>query len=198
MVLDIPETLQEITQRILPKDDSALFFTDVSKTLDKDVDSVLRDMYARLVLKYVHETDHDTIADKEAWKQHYKNYFDKYQLTQKLHPGKVKTKMGHWEFEHTCKNGALHCFESVTFDLSSDDYIRKKVYTWAGRVDELSITKEPIHLYLLSLLPEKKDLQKFIREKLDNKKLGKAIIEVVHPDEAEKLIKKVKIAFEYH
>ncbi len=193
-----PSNLREITQNILPEDDSALFFTDVSKILDLDVDTVLKDLYLRLVLKYVHETDHDTLADKAVWKQHYKDYFDKYRLTEKLHPGKVKTKMDEWDFERTVQNGTLHCFESVTFDLSSDDYIRKKVYTWAGRVDELKSAKEPIHLYLLSVLPDKKELQKFIKEKLDNKELGNTIIEIVHPKEAEKIIKKVKTALENH
>ena len=72
------------------------------------------------------------------------------------------------------------------------------MYTWAGRVDELKSAKEPIHLYLLSVLPDKKELQKFIKEKLDNKELGNTIIEIVHPKEAEKIIKKVKTALENH
>lgn len=195
---EMPASLADITSRILPKDDSALFFTDTAKIMDVDSDVLLKDLYERLVLKYVHESDHDTLADKEVWKQYYKTFFDKYHLTEKLHPKTVETKMDKWNFEHTCKNGALHCFESVSFDLSSDEYIKKKVYTWAGRIDELKTAKEQIHLYLLSALPVKTELKKFINEKLGKIKMDNAIVEIVDTDAAEKVAKRVKTQLEEH
>jgi hypothetical protein len=190
--------LNEITNKILPRDDSALYFTATAKVLDINLDSLLTNLYDRLILKYVHDSDHDTLADKEVWKQYYKIHFDKYKLTEKLHPVTVKTKMDEWNFERTCKNGALHCFESVSFDLLNDESIRRKVYTWAGRVDELRTAKEPIHLYLLSLLPQNKELKKFIQEKLSNREISNAIIEIVDSKSADKVVKLVKEQLENH
>ncbi len=193
-----PNEIGEITKQILPKDDSALFFTDTAKMMDVNADALLNGLYERVVLKHVHEADHDTLADKEVWKKYYKTYFDKYKLTEQLKAVSVKTKLDNWQFEHTCKNGALHCFETVSFDLSTDDYIRKKVYTWAGKVDELKTAKEEIHLYLLATLPEKKELQKFIREKLNKQQIGNATIEIVDTASADKTVKKVKKLMEEH
>lgn len=192
------KNLQDITSKILPKDDSALFFTDTAKILDLNSESLLNNLYERLVLKYVHENDHDSLADKEVWKQQYKIYFDKYELTQKLHQATIKTKMDEWNFERTYQNGSLHCFETVSFDLSSDDYIRKKVYTWAGRIDELKTAELPIHLYLLTAMPEKKELKKFIKEKLDNLQLNNTVVEVVDSGSADKVVRKVKKQLEEH
>lgn len=195
---EAPVSIEDITKQVLPKDDSALYFTDVAKILDVNIDSLLNSLFERLVLKNVHETEHETLADSAVWRQYYKTFFDKYNLTDKLKPKTVKTKADQWNFEHTCKNGALHCFESVSFDLSSDDYIKKKVYTWAGKIDELKTAKEHIHLYLLTALPEKVELKKFIRMKLDNLKLDNAFVEVVDTNSADKVIRNVKKQMEEH
>jgi hypothetical protein len=36
--------------------------------MDVDSDVLLKDLYERMVLKYVHESDHDTLADTTAEK----------------------------------------------------------------------------------------------------------------------------------
>jgi hypothetical protein len=195
---DAPSSVEEITAKILPKDDSALFFTGTEKILDLNADSVLNDLFGRLVAKYVQETDHDTLADKEVWRQLYKSYFDKYELTTKLHPATIKTKMDKWNFERTFQNGALHCFESVSFDLSNDDTIRKKVYTWAGRIAELKTASSAVHLYLLTAMPEKRELKKFIKEKLEEHDIENTVVEIVEPSKGEKLAKQLKTLAEEH
>ena len=198
MFQDAPASLQEITTKVLPKDDSALFFTETEKILDLNTESVLHDLYERLVIKYVHEADHDTLDDKEVWKQLYKSSFDKYEVTTKLHPATIKTKMDNWNFERTFQNGSLHCFESVSFDLSSDDTIRKKVYTWAGKIAELKTATTAVHLYLLTAMPEKRELKKFIKAKLEEHELKNTVVEIVEPEKGEKLAKQLKALAENH
>lgn len=196
---ELPSSIEDITKQILPKDDSALFFTDAAKILDISAEAVLGRLYERLVVKNVQETDHDSLLDGAVWKEFYKAYFDKYQLTEKLKAASVKTKMDSWNFERTCRNGALHCFEGISFNLSNEENIKRKVYTWAGRIDELKTSKEEIHLYLLTALPEKLELQKFIREKLGKLSLNNsATVELVDVGSAEKVIKKVKKQMEEH
>lgn len=192
MFQEAPQSLQEITTKILPKDDSALFFTETEKILDLNAGSLLHDLFERLVIKYVHEPDHETLADKEVWKQLYKTYFDKYEITAKLHPATIKTKMDKWNFERTFQNGALHCFESVSFDLSNDDTIRKKVYTWAGKIAELKTASTAVHLYLLTAMPEKRELKKFIKEKLEEHEIKNTVVEIVEPSKGDKLAKQFK------
>ncbi|MES2331730.1 MAG: DUF3037 domain-containing protein [Bacteroidota bacterium] len=186
------DSLNEITAQVLPKDDSALFFTAVNKALDVDITTFSKDLYSRIVLRNIQDEDSDTMLDKEVWKKVYKSYFDKYELTKELHPAKIKTHLDEWNFERTCQNGALHCFESVSFELSNADYIKKKVYTWAGRVEELKTAKQEIHLYLLSVLPEERKLISFIKEKLGHLQLGKATVELVSVNNADKVIKTVQ------
>lgn len=192
MLLERYDSLHEITVQLLPKDDSALFFTEVKFSLDLNLNYLLQDLFARLVIKNIQEEDNDGLQDKEVWKKIYKSYFDKYGLTKKLQPAKVKTHLDEWNFERTCQNGALHCFETVSFELSNADYIKKKVYTWAGRVDELKTSKQDIHLYLLSALPEQKKLVSFIKEKLGKLEYKNAVVQLVDISNAEIVLKSVQ------
>ena len=195
---EFPVALQDITKQVLPKDDSSLFFTDTAKILDLNIDSLLDGLYKRLVLTSAHEADNGTMADADVWKKLYKQYFDQYGLTDKLKPINVKTHLDSQAFEHSCKNGALHCFESVSFDLSNDENIKKKVYTWAGRIQELKTVDEELNLYLLTALPEKEGLKVFIKGMLNDVKIGNTTVQIVETSNAEGIIRGVKTKMEEH
>lgn len=194
------ESIDEITKQVLPKDDSALFFTESKKLLELTIDVAVEELFEKFVMNYVDEKEREYVTDKEVWQNLYKSYFDSLKITEHLQSHKVKTELDTWEFEKAWKNGVWNCFESVSFDLVKEDSIKDKAYKWWGKVDELRTINEPIHVYLLSKFSSQHpELNKFIKKKLGNIKIRKHVtVELVSERDAEKFAKRIKKEIEEH
>src|ERR1700722_9081650 len=146
-------SLDEITKSILPKDDSALIFSEIKRTLDISGESTVADLFSRFVSAHlIEDEDEEVRRDKEVWNKIYKKHFDDYGISGHLAAHKVKTQNDELEFDKAWKNGAWNCFETVSFNLTRPDAIKNKVYKWVGKLDELNSSKEEMHIYLLSVL----------------------------------------------
>lgn len=191
-------SLETITSQVLAKDDSALFFTDVKTVLDIDGQTLLQELFERLVMRHVIDEERSSIQDNEVWTKIYKPYFEKASFAPELKEAVVKTKHDELHFDKTIRNGQLHCFEPISFQLTSDDNIRRKAYTWSGRLQELETSKEPMHIYLLAAMPSDHKLQSLLKDKFNNKKIGETIIELVDERNAEQVVNKVEKLMEEH
>ena len=148
------ENLASITSAILPNDDSALMLSEVKYALDIDVEIALKDLYAKLVEKYIHnDTTVQTLSDSDVWTKKYKSYFDKYKITNRLIKHEVKTKNDSFIFSKSWENEIWHCYEPISFDLLHEDSIKDKAYKWTGRLSELDKTNEKIHITFLTKFP---------------------------------------------
>jgi Protein of unknown function (DUF3037) len=193
------ESLSAITQTILPKDDSALIFSEVKMTLDVNVQSTVQDLFTRFIKTHLLEEDDEVRRDKEVWNKVYKKHFDDYGISSHFHAHTVKTKNDELEFERAWKNGAWNCFETVSFNLSRPDSIKNKVYKWVGKLDELNSAKEPLHIYLLSVLPhDHPELTNFITKKIKSKSTDNARVQIVSEKEIEGFAKKIKREIDSH
>lgn len=184
--------LDSITSSILPIDDSALVLSEVKYALDIDFDLALKDLYAQLVEKYIHNDNKvQSLTDSDVWNKKYKTYFDKYKITNRLVKHEVKTKNDNFIFAKSWKNEIWHCYEPVSFDLQHEDSIKDKAYKWTGRLRELDKTKEKIHITFLANFPSNNSkLIAFIKEALKQES-NNLEIELVQESDAEKLAKKI-------
>ncbi|MBL7769303.1 MAG: DUF3037 domain-containing protein [Flavipsychrobacter sp.] len=192
-------SLDGITKQVLPKDDSALIFSEVKRTLDINAEVAVRDLFSRFVRIHVIDEDDEIRRDKEVWNKVYKKHFDENGITKHFQHHKVKTQNDELEFDKAWKNGAWNCFESVSFNLNRPDAIKNKVYKWVGKLDELSSATEPVHIYLLSVLPhEHPELNNFITKKIQSKSTDKTKIEIISEEQLEMAAKKIKQEIEQH
>jgi hypothetical protein len=188
-------SLEGITSSILPKDDSALQFSEVMQGMDIELDIAFEDIYERLVQTHLKKTDSEEVkTDYDVWKKVYKNYFDKYGITKYLKSHTVETRNDRLEFEHAWQNGKWNCYKTVSFNLKRKDSIKSKVYKWDGILNELATTKEETEVYLLTYLPKHhhKELEEFIRNKLNARKDGYSKIQLVTDNEIDSFINEVK------
>lgn len=184
--------ISDITNIILPKDDSALECTITMQGLDVNPESALDGLFDRLVNKYIPETEKEARSDNEVWKTHYKKFFDKYNITKKLVSHEIKTKNDKIEFDKSWKNGSWHCYQALSFDLKRTESIKNKVYKWSGIINELENTNELIHLYLLMEDSKKhKEINNFILDTFKNRDNENLKVSIVNQKEAEKFAKHV-------
>lgn len=193
------EDIRQITKKVLPIDDSALFFTEPEQLMDVDIKASATYLFDRLVASNFPEHEKEFRNDKEVWRKVYKQYFDKLNISKYLTPVEVSTKFEKVTFEHTWKNGHLNFFETVNFDLEKIESIRHKVFRWAGQIDELKTADEKFHLYLLSIFPDQNaKTSKFIKEFLDSKSTEQVIVEIVTPDNVSSVTENLKREIELH
>lgn len=123
------QQINGVVNNILPKDDSALYFTEIKKGLDENLDCFVDDMFLRFVkVHLIDEDDKEARNDKQVWNKIYKKHFDDNGISSHLATHIVKTKNDELEFDKAWKNGVWNCFEPVSFNLTKPDTIKDKVY----------------------------------------------------------------------
>lgn len=147
-------SLEEITARVLPKDDSSLQCSEPIKGLSLNFGKTFKELFDRYVTRYESSQVRESRTDEEAWNQVYRKYFDEYGITKKLTKHEIKTQNDTFKFDLTYKNGALHLYNPVSFDLVDHDSIRQKAYAWKGRIAEIETANEKINIHMLLLYPE--------------------------------------------
>ena len=184
--------LDEITNSILIKDDSALVLTAVKQALDINIDKALQDLYERMVERYEKSKSTPNATDNEVWRTVYKNYFDQVGITKKLSNHCVTANTININFDKAWKNGVWHCYQPLTFNLRHSESIQNKAFKWSGIVKALEAKDEALNLYFLTTSPQDhEDLKEFIYKTLlqETKKIH---IEIVEEKDAEQFAKKVK------
>lgn len=186
------QSIEALTNSLLPPDDNGWYFSQVWQGRHFDHELNFEELYARIIGQY-QETSVKRQDDAFAWKNVYKKYFDRYNLTPKLRPHQVKTNTDAFDFQHTCKNGAWHCFQSLSFALKHEGSIKDKIYRWDGIARELLTSREPLKVYLLSIFPDNPHLSELIRTKL-NIQEGNVEVRVISEEEAGQVALQLKDA----
>jgi Protein of unknown function (DUF3037) len=191
-------SIEEVTNSILTKDDSALECCSMNMGIDINGQAAMDDLFERLINKYNHETDKDFHNDKYVWRKIYKKHFDENGITGKLKEHIVHTDHDVIQFDKAWKNGVWNCYQTLSFDLKKTDSIKNKVYKWSGILSELENSNEKLHLYFLTVSPSRnRTIKKFIEDTL--KRQGKKIqVSIVTEKQAESFALSVKKEIEAH
>ena len=193
-------SVEEITRAVFPRDDSAVLFSDVRKTLGVDLDTVTAELADRMItVRHLDKGREEVKSDRELWAKVYKRYFDERNISQYLVPRTVTTKYAKITFDHSWQNGHVNFFESANFDLLHEDSIKNKVRRWAGQIDELATSEENYHLYLFSQMPaDKPDIAQYIHQFLADKSTDKVRVEVVTPEGAAEVADGLQVEMAAH
>lgn len=189
----LPNKLSEITSALLPPNDAALFFTETFAGIDLSPKAAFDDLCKRLLFKYIEMPVTTSLTDEEVWNKLYKQHFKEKQLLSRLLPHTVRTSKDRFEFEHAWKNGAWHCYEPVSFELQQPDSVKKKVYHWKGKMQELGTSAEPVKIHLMTALPQQPELRRFVLDMLQGQTFGQAHLEIVQPEQAEQITSQLQL-----
>ncbi len=180
--------IEQITNGVIAPDDSALQFGKVEMGIDINIQNAFEHLYKRLVLQYESPEPVKYLTDSDVWRKEYKSFFKEFETRKLIVNRKVKTK-GEVEinFDYAIKNGKWNYLEPVTFDLSNTSNITDKVFRWMGKLEELGQSNESFNLYLLSKLPDNKEMTTFIYERLGNRSDKNHHIQIIEPEDAKQL-----------
>ncbi len=193
------DQLELITNNILIRDNNAIRLSSAKMAIDMSLEAALDDLYNSQVEKYeANKKENKSLLDDDVWKMKYKSYFEKYGIDKRLKSHDVRVPKDVISFDKSWKNEIWHCYEPLSFVLKEKESIKDKVYKWAGRLQGLQQSSEPLHLTLMtSISPSHNDLMSFIKEYLkvssDN-----LTVDIVTDDLAENLALSIKEKMELH
>lgn len=193
------EQLELITNQILIRDNNTIQLSEVKSAIDIDLEAALDDLYNSQVERYLPVKENSqSLLDDDVWKLKYKNYFEKYGVDKRLKLHEVQVPKDVLTFDKSWKNEIWHCYEPLSFFLKESESVKDKVYKWAGKLQGLQQSKEPLHLTLMtSISPKHKELMSFINEYLKVSS-GNLTVDIVTDDQAESLAIDIKNKMEIH
>jgi len=143
------EDLGEMVRRVLPPDDGSLQWSEAGGGLAENAEETLRNLFNRLVERYVRESELPSRTDDEIGRP-FKATLEKRHLTQKVRQKRIEARDYQYEFQFGWQNSVWHVYEPVSFDLMNPGSIVEKANTWLGRGTALqdSVEKFKIHFLL--------------------------------------------------
>lgn len=85
------DSLEQITNSILTRDNSAIQLTEIKFAIDMNLESALKDLYDSQVEKYIqNKVDKSSLLDEDIWRTMYKSHFEKYDIDKRLKTHDVK------------------------------------------------------------------------------------------------------------
>lgn len=140
--------LPELVRRALPADDSSLQWSDVSGGFASDPDSVVQELYARLVEKYERSAEQQSRSDDDIARP-FKAKLEQKKVAPKVVEKPILAKDYRYDFQFAWKNSIWHLYEPVSFDLVDPNSIVEKANKWLGRGHALQDSEEQFKLYFL-------------------------------------------------
>jgi len=151
--------LTDLVQKVLPRDDSSLQWSEVSGGFTGNLEQTTKELYARLVERYERTTEQQSRSDEDIARP-FKTRLEQKNLTPKVCEKKITAKDYGYEFQFAWKNSVWHLYEPVSFDLMNPKSIIEKANTWLGRGVALRDSDERFKLYLLLGEPTQPDTRK--------------------------------------
>jgi len=138
----------QLVRQVLPPDDSSLQWSEAGGGFTENAEETVRQLFARLVERYVRESDLPSRTDDEIARP-FKAALEKKQVAQRVRQKRIEGRDYQYEFQFGWQNAVWHVYEPVSFDLMSTGSIVEKANTWLGRGMALQDSQEKFKIHFL-------------------------------------------------
>lgn len=185
-----------IARRVLPVDDSSFVWSPMGSGISAEPAQTLEQLYSRFITLY----DERGVArrdDAAVWRP-IRDLLAERNLAHLLEPKTIRSTLDQVEFEHAWKNGAWHCIQPLSFDLSSEDTIREKAARWAGHMLALREPSEPFKPHFVVGAPANPVLADAYRSAVELLRISPGSPVVVEESEIEHFVDELEEEMKRH
>lgn len=183
-------------QRAMPHDETSFIWSSIGSGTTDDPQRALDKLYARFVSQY-DARPKATRDDAAVWRP-VREMLVARNLADRLQPKVIRSDVDQVEFEHAWKNGAWHCYQPLSFDLSSSDNIRDKAARWAGHMWALGRAEESFKPHFVVGAPSDPHLMTAYEKALKLLALSPGSPEVIEDTDAKNLVDKIEDELRAH
>lgn len=183
-------------RRVMPHDETSFVWSQLGSGVTEDPQKALDKLYARFVTQYDGRPKASR-DDAAVWRP-VRDMLVARNIADRLQPKVISSDVDQVEFEHAWKNGAWHCYQPLSFDLSSSENIREKAARWAGHMCALNRADEPFKPHFLVGAPSNPHLQAAYEKALKLLALSPGAPEVIEEAAAKDLVDKIEDELRAH
>lgn len=147
---------ESVSERLIGAGDGCLHWGAVGGGLTTDPSVTLDKLFERLVIRHDVRTGKGRV-DADVWRPVDRMLAER-KIKDRLTPKTITSSIDHVEFAHAWKNGAWHCYQPLSFDLTDEEGIREKARRWVGALHCLSDAEEGFRPYFLIGAPQRDHL----------------------------------------
>lgn len=122
-----------IAAQILPRDGSSLQWSEPGTGIARDLRKEFDRISERMLSIYDRRNDNRR-SDEEVWRP-VRQALQERHVQIELEPSVITGNVDSIEFQYAWKNGQIHAYEPLSFDLSDAANIRDKARKWRGNLD---------------------------------------------------------------
>jgi Protein of unknown function (DUF3037) len=151
--------IERLVRQVLPPDDSSLQWSEAGGGLTENAEETLRNLYSRLVEKYVRDSELPSRTDDEIARP-FKATLERKHVTQRIRRKRIEARDYQYDFEFGWQNSVWHVYEPVSFDLIDPGSIVEKATKWLGRGHALQASSEKFKIHFLLGEPKQPNTSK--------------------------------------
>ncbi|WHU03828.1 DUF3037 domain-containing protein [Sphingomonas sp. NIBR02145] len=186
-----------IALRMLPHDGSSLQWSEIGTGIAKDIDKEFNRIADRMLSIYDRRTENRK-TDEDVWRPVRQALVDRkvpIEFESKVIRGSVDT----IEFTHSWKNGRIHAYEPLSFDLVDAENIKNKARRWMGHLSSVNIgASDEFKAYFIAGRPSDERLMTAYHAALEILRAAPSAPEVYEEGDVEKLVNSIEDEFKAH
>ncbi len=186
-----------VAHKILPHDGSSLRWSSASAGVASDLEKVFLRATKRMLSTYDRTTSGGR-TDEDVWRPVRQALVERkvdIEFEAKVIHGSVDT----IEFRHSWKNGKIHAYEPLSFDLADADRIKDKARKWLGHLASVQIgSADEFQAYFIAGRPSKEALLPAYRTALEILRNAPSNPGVYEEAEIESLVNSIEDEFRHH
>ncbi len=186
-----------VALRMLPHDGSSLQWSDVGTGIAKDVQKEFNRIANRMLSTYDRRTEARK-TDEDVWRPVRQALADRH-IAIEFEPKVIRGSVDTIEFKHSWKNGQMHAYEPVSFDLADGDNIKDKARKWMGHLAAANIgASDDFKAYFIAGSPSDERLLPAYRTALEILRSAPSAPDVYEEGDLEDLVNLIEDDFRHH
>lgn len=182
---------------ILARDGSSLQWSDIGTGIAKDLQKEFDRIVERMLSTYDRKTDARR-DDEDVWRP-VRQALNERNVAIALEPHIIRGSVDTVEFQHAWKNGKVHAYEPISFDLAEASRIKDKARRWRGNLDAAQDgASEDFRAHFIAGKPSNPNLMTAYYSALDIIRQSASSPEVYEESQIDSLVAKIEDEYLCH
>jgi hypothetical protein len=186
-----------LASRMLPHDGSSLQWSEIGTGVAKDLQKEFARVCNRMLSSYDRHQQ-SRRSDEDIWRP-VRQAIVQREIPIEFERKVIRGQVDSIEFKHSWKNGKIHAYEPISFDLSDSDNIKDKARKWMGHLTAAHIgAGDQFQAYFIAGKPSDPRLLSAYHSALEILKSAPSSPQVFEESEVDQLVDLIEDGYRHH
>jgi len=183
--------------KVLPRDGSSLQWAVGGTGIASDLDAAFNRIADRMLSQYDHRSASRT-SDDDVWRP-VQAELAKRNVLIEFQPQVIAGEIDSIEFRHSWRNGVIHAYEPLSFDLADAENIKDKARRWRGHLSSVVLNADQVfQAYFIAGAPSDESLIPAYNAALTILRTVSPCVKVYEDNELAEFVNHIEDEFRHH